>query len=72
MFNKTTYTTEKLIGFYFIHFDEIIRVTRARNEHIYEYVRCEVTEDGDYIELQGYHNQGFITPKSLLSNYAVL
>lgn len=55
-------TNKKTIGKYFINFNGIILIEDIHNEYIYDYVECDIDEDGNVVETT---NKGYITPQEL-------
>lgn len=50
------------IGKYFMDGNGIILITDIHNEHIYDYVACDIDNDGNITET---NNRGYITPREL-------
>lgn len=55
-------TNKEMIGRYFEDGNGIILIKDIYNEYIYNYVECDINEDGDVIETD---NHGYVTPQEL-------
>ena len=56
-------TTKEMIGRYFENGNGIILIKDIHNEYIYDYVVCDINEDGNIIETE---EPGYITPGEIM------
>lgn len=55
-------TNKETIGKYFDNCNGIILIKDVHNEYIYDYVECDIDENGDVIETE---RGGYVTPQEL-------
>lgn len=55
-------TVKEMIGRYFENGNGIIKINDIHNEYIYDYVECDIDEDGNVVDTT---KKGYVTPKEL-------